>query len=170
MLVQRYDPAGKATGGLLRGGWSSSAVAKESGQPFRVEAVRPIQMSTRDAVDTFVEGRGHFTVEQWRDLLLRSVGFEPSRFTPRQQDVLLARMVPFVVSNYNAVELGPRGTGKSSSGFQTRSSGTLPPSLTSSMRKPRGRASSNVTYSATGFRSGKTGTIVIPRRVTGSPS
>ncbi|MBJ7470368.1 MAG: BREX system Lon protease-like protein BrxL [Solirubrobacteraceae bacterium] len=88
-------------------------LAKESGQPFRVEAVRPIQMSTRDALDTFVMGRGHFTLEQWRDLLLRSVGFEPSRFTSRQQDVLLARMVPFVVSNYNAVELGPRGTGKS---------------------------------------------------------
>jgi uncharacterized protein (TIGR02653 family) len=88
-------------------------LAKESGQPFRVEAVRPIQMSTRDALDTFVEGRAHFTVQQWRDLLLRSVGFEPSRFAPRQQDVLLARMVPFVVSNYNAVELGARGTGKS---------------------------------------------------------
>jgi uncharacterized protein (TIGR02653 family) len=90
-----------------------AALAKESGQPFRVEAVRPIQMSTRDALDTFVNGRDSFTLEQWRDLLLRSVGFEPSRFTPRQQDVLLARMVPFVVSNYNAVELGPRGTGKS---------------------------------------------------------
>ena len=43
----------------------------------------------------------------------RSVGFEPSRFTRREQDILLARMVPFVVPNYNAVELGPRGTGKS---------------------------------------------------------
>ncbi len=52
-------------------------------------------------------------LEQWRGLLLRSVGFEPARFTARQQDVLLARMVPFVVTNYNAVELGPRGTGKS---------------------------------------------------------
>src|SRR5436853_248298 len=47
------------------------------------------------------------------DLLLRSVGFAPERFTPRQQDSLLLRMVPFVVNNYNAVELGPRGTGKS---------------------------------------------------------
>src|SRR4051812_30275485 len=91
-----------------------AALGKESGgQPFRVESVRPIQMSTRDALDTFVAGRAQFTLEQWRGLLLRSVGFEPDRFTARQQDVLLARMVPFVVANYNAVELGPRGTGKS---------------------------------------------------------
>ncbi|WP_375503677.1 BREX system Lon protease-like protein BrxL [uncultured Jatrophihabitans sp.] len=83
------------------------------GQPFRVEAVRPIQMSTRDALDTFVKGRARFTIDEWRDLLLRSVGFEPAHFTRREQDVLLARMIPFVVANYNAVELGPRGTGKS---------------------------------------------------------
>lgn len=91
-----------------------AALGKESGgQPFRVESVRPIQMSTRDALETFVAGRDHFRLEQWRGLLLRSVGFEPDRFSARQQDVLLARMVPFVVTNYNAVELGPRGTGKS---------------------------------------------------------
>ena len=91
-----------------------AALARDpGGQPFRVESVRPIQMSTRDALDTFVRGRSHFTLDQWCDLLLRSVGFEPARFTRRGQDILLARMVPFVVPNYNAVELGPRGTGKS---------------------------------------------------------
>lgn len=91
-----------------------AALGRESGgQPFRVESVRPIQMSTRDALDTFIAGRRHFTLEQWRDLLLRSVGFEPVRFSARERDVLLARMIPFVVANFNAVELGPRGTGKS---------------------------------------------------------
>jgi len=91
-----------------------AALARESsGQPFRIESVRPIQMSTRDALDTFVVGRAKFTLDQWRDLLLRSVGFEPDRFSRREQDILLARMVPFVAPNYNAVELGPRGTGKS---------------------------------------------------------
>lgn len=91
-----------------------AALAQEVGsQPFRVEAVRPIQMSTRDALDTFVAGRSSFSLEEWRHLLLRSVGFEPSRLTDREQDILILRMVPFVVSNYNAVELGPRGTGKS---------------------------------------------------------
>ncbi len=86
---------------------------QQGGQPFRVEAIRPIQMSTHDALGEFVSGRKHFTLEQWRCLLLRSVGFELEHFTPRQQDILLLRMVPFVVNNYNAVELGPRGTGKS---------------------------------------------------------
>jgi uncharacterized protein (TIGR02653 family) len=86
---------------------------QQGGQPFRVEAIRPIQMSTHDALGVFVAGRKLFTTEQWRNLLLRSVGFAPERFTPRQQDILLLRMIPFVVNNYNAVELGPRGTGKS---------------------------------------------------------
>jgi uncharacterized protein (TIGR02653 family) len=91
-----------------------AALAKQQGgQPFRVEAIRPIQMSTHDALGEFVSGRKHFTLDQWRNLLLRSVGFNPQRFSPRQQDILLLRMVPFVVNNYNAVELGPRGTGKS---------------------------------------------------------
>jgi uncharacterized protein (TIGR02653 family) len=86
---------------------------RQGGQPFRVEAIRPIQMSTFDALGEFTSGRRHFTLDQWRQLLLRSVGFAPERFTPRQQDILLLRMAPFVVNNFNAVELGPRGTGKS---------------------------------------------------------
>ncbi|WP_217922212.1 BREX system Lon protease-like protein BrxL [Miltoncostaea oceani] len=91
-----------------------AALGRDSGgQPFRVDSVRPIQMSTRDALDTLIAGRERFTLERWRGLLLRSVGFEPSRFSRREQDVLIARMLPFVVPNYNAVELGPRGTGKS---------------------------------------------------------
>ena len=91
-----------------------AALAKDQGgQPFRVEAIRPIQMSSRDALGTFITGRAQFRLDQWRDLLLRSVGFEPSRLNRREQDILIARMIPFVVRNYNAVELGPRGTGKS---------------------------------------------------------
>ncbi len=91
----------------------AALASEQGGQPFRVDAIRPIQMSTRDALATFIEGRKRFTVNQWRELLLRSVGFEPSRLKARQQDILIARMVPFAVRNYNAVELGPRGTGKS---------------------------------------------------------
>jgi uncharacterized protein (TIGR02653 family) len=91
----------------------AALASEQGGQPFRVEAIRPIQMSTWDAVSTFTSGRSHFTLEQWRDLLLRSVGFEPTKLSSRQQDILVARMIPFVVRNYNAVELGPRGTGKS---------------------------------------------------------
>lgn len=91
----------------------AALATEQGGSPFRIEAIRPIQMSTRDALDTFVRGRSAFTLDEWRDLLLRSVGFEPARLSRREQDLLLLRMVPFVVPNYNAVELGPRGTGKS---------------------------------------------------------
>lgn len=113
-LVNKHDR-------MLTGGFYAevtleyiAALAKDQGgQPFRVDSLRPIQMSTRDALDTFTEGRKQFNTKQWRELLMRSVGFEPSKFTRREQDVLIARMVPFVVRNYNMVELGPRGTGKS---------------------------------------------------------
>jgi uncharacterized protein (TIGR02653 family) len=91
----------------------AALASEQGGQPFRVEAIRPIQMSTRDALSTFMSGRSRFNLDQWRELLLRSVGFEPAKLTSRQQDILIARMIPFVVRNYNAVELGPRGTGKS---------------------------------------------------------
>ena len=86
---------------------------QKNGRPFGVVGVSPIQMSTRDAVEKLARGRRSFTTEQWKWLLLRSAGLEPSELTPRERDVLLLRMVPFVVRNYNAVELGPRGTGKS---------------------------------------------------------
>ncbi|WP_454294983.1 BREX system Lon protease-like protein BrxL [Salana multivorans] len=106
---------------LLTGGFYAEidlyydgGIAEEkNGRPFLVGSLRPIQLSTRDALAKLAAGRARFTTEQWKHLLLRSVGFEPSRLTQRQQDVLLLRMVPFVQRNYNMVELGPRGTGKS---------------------------------------------------------
>jgi ATP-dependent Lon protease len=86
---------------------------QKNGRPFGIPSLRPIQMSTRDALERLAEGRKSFTTDQWKWLLLRSTGLEPAAFTDRQRDVLMLRMVPFVVRNYNAVELGPRGTGKS---------------------------------------------------------
>src|SRR5690625_4729576 len=91
-----------------------AAIAEENnGKPFAIGSLRPIQLSTRDSLSRLAEGRSRFTTEQWKHLLLRSVGFEPAQLTEREQDVLLLRMVPFVERNYNMVELGPRGTGKS---------------------------------------------------------
>lgn len=89
------------------------ALDEPSGRPFAVRGLRAIQQSKRDVLDIVARGRGSFTTTEWRDLLLRSVGFEPDRFTQRARDLLLLRMVPFVEYNYNMVELGPRGTGKS---------------------------------------------------------
>ena len=91
-----------------------AAITDEAkGRPFGIVALRPIQLSRRDVLDVLSKGRGGFTSAEWRDLLLRSIGFEPSALTERARDVLLLRMVPFVERNYNMVELGPRGTGKS---------------------------------------------------------
>lgn len=91
-----------------------AAITEEaSGRPFGIAGLRPIQLSRRDILDVVAKGRAAFTSEQWRHLLLRSVGFEPSALGERAQAVLLLRMVPFVERNYNMVELGPRGTGKS---------------------------------------------------------
>ena len=62
---------------------------------------------------TLKHGRHNFTTEEWKRVLLRSVGLEPATLSERAQRVALVRMVPFVERNYNMVELGPRGTGKS---------------------------------------------------------
>ncbi|MDR7225213.1 BREX system Lon protease-like protein BrxL [Aminobacter aminovorans] len=92
-----------------------SAIAQEkNGRPFGIEAMRPIQMSRSDVLDTLYAGRRAFeTTSDWTDFLLRSIGLEPSAFNERAKRVVLLRMVPFVERNYNFVELGPRGTGKS---------------------------------------------------------
>lgn len=91
-----------------------SAIAQEKwGRPFGITALRPIQLSKHGVLDELARGRETFTIEEWRQFLLRSIGFDAERFSARAQDVLLLRMVPFVERNYNIVELGPRGTGKS---------------------------------------------------------
>ena len=87
----------------------------EEGQktsPFSIQSLKPIQMPSMDMV-AFFEARKQFTVDQWMDALLRSVGMEPTNLTRRVKWHLLARMIPFVENNYNVCELGPRGTGKS---------------------------------------------------------
>ena len=84
----------------------------QKGSPFSVRQLKPIQMPNMD-MDELWEGRSHFTAQQWLDVLLRSSGMEPTTFDTRVKWHLLARMIPFVENNYNACELGPRGTGKS---------------------------------------------------------
>lgn len=86
---------------------------EKNGKPFGVESLREIQLSRRDVVDTLAKGRALFTFDEWRNFLLRSIGIEPSSVPERTRDIMLLRMVPFLENNYNAVELGPRGTGKS---------------------------------------------------------
>jgi len=86
---------------------------QQGGRPFEIEALRPIQMSKSDVLDILAKGRHAFTAQEWVDFMIRSVGLEPRAFDDRARRVMLLRMIPFVERNYNFVELGPRGTGKS---------------------------------------------------------
>jgi ATP-dependent Lon protease len=87
----------------------------EEGQkisPFSVFNLKPIQMPSMNMDEVF-DARRKFTMDQWMDLLLRSIGMEPANLEHRAKWHLIARMIPFVENNYNVCELGPRGTGKS---------------------------------------------------------
>lgn len=91
-----------------------AAIAQENkGRPFGIESIRAIQMSQRNVLETLAKARSAFTTEEWKFFLLRSIGIEPSGLSERFKDALLLRLVPFVERNFNMVELGPRGTGKS---------------------------------------------------------
>ncbi len=91
-----------------------AAIAQENnGRPFGIGNIRPIQLSQRNVLETLYKGREHFTLEEWQDLLIRSVGMEPSSLSQKAKNLLFVRMIPFVERNYNLIELGPRGTGKS---------------------------------------------------------
>ncbi len=80
--------------------------------PFTIVDLKPIQMPNLDLQEIF-EGRRQFSGGEWIDVLLRSVGMEPTQFAEPVKWHLLARMIPMVENNYNLCELGPRGTGKS---------------------------------------------------------
>lgn len=91
-----------------------AAIAQENkGRPFGVEDLRAIQLSKHDVLDTLADARKNFTTEEWKSFLLRSIGIEPTSLSERAKNAFLLRIVPFVERNYNLVELGPRGTGKS---------------------------------------------------------
>ncbi len=86
---------------------------ENSGRPFGIVSIRPIQLSQRNVLEVLHKGRQNYTLEEWKNFLIRSIGMEPSTLTEKAKNVLFVRMIPFVERNYNIVELGPRGTGKS---------------------------------------------------------
>ena len=91
-----------------------AVIAQEkNGRPFEVLSIREIQLSKREVLDTLAVARKGFSTQQWITFLFRSIGINSESLSERQKIALLLRMVPFVERNYNLVELGPRGTGKS---------------------------------------------------------
>jgi len=112
-FVRRYER-------LLEGGvWTQADIEfrpdEEVGgktRPFFITDLKPIQVAAFD-LDGYCAARAELTTDEWLDLLIRSIGFEPSAFKRRVKLLMLMRLVPMIQRNYNLIELGPRGTGKS---------------------------------------------------------
>jgi ATP-dependent Lon protease len=102
---------------LLEGGiWAEVTVAynefDEDNYAFVIDDLRPIQLSRFD-FERYGDDRKMFTRDEWLDIVLRSVGLEPTKLTKRLKFHYIARLAPLVQANFNFIELGPRGTGKS---------------------------------------------------------
>ncbi len=94
----------------IRHQYDEEATGKRS--PFWIDDLKPIQLATFD-LDEYRKCRRQLSSDEWIDLLVRSVGLEPSHFERRLKLLFLMRLLPLCETNYNLVELGPRGTGKS---------------------------------------------------------
>ena len=94
----------------LRHQYDEDARGKRS--PFWIESLKPIQIASFDLTE-FCKCRHQFTSDEWLNLLMRTIGLEPQNFDRRLKMLFLVRMIPLCEHNYNLIELGPRGTGKS---------------------------------------------------------
>lgn len=102
---------------LVSGVWCIADVEYEHSEdknvsPWILGSIKPIQLSKFDYA-SYLEARNGFTTDEWIDLLFQTVGFDPEMFGRRSKLLQLLRLVPFVERNYNLIELGPKGTGKS---------------------------------------------------------
>jgi ATP-dependent Lon protease len=102
---------------LVSGVWCIADVEYEHSEdknvsPWILGSIKPIQLSKFD-YDSYLTARAGFTTEEWIDLLFQTIGFDPEMFGRRSKLLQLMRLVPFVERNYNLIELGPKGTGKS---------------------------------------------------------
>jgi ATP-dependent Lon protease len=102
---------------LVSGVWCIADIEYEfteekNASPWILSSLKPIQLSHFD-FEGYVEARKKFTTEEWIDLLLQSIGFNPEMFGKRSKLTQLVRLIPFCERNYNLIELGPKGTGKS---------------------------------------------------------
>jgi ATP-dependent Lon protease len=94
---------------ILEMGYSHAADAKVR---WLIQDIKPIQVSNI-RMEEYTEARKHFTTEEWLDLLMHSIGLNPEYFNTRGKYIQLSRLIPHVENNYNFIELGPKGTGKS---------------------------------------------------------
>lgn len=111
------DGTVKRTPKLLTGGvWCLADLEYVPGEAnaerWIIAGLKPIQLGQFDA-DHYLQARGQFSTDEWIDLLIQTIGFEPERLSARAKLLQLTRLIPFIERNYNLVELGPKGTGKS---------------------------------------------------------
>lgn len=111
------DGTVKRTPKLLTGGvWCLTDLEYVPGESnadrWIIAGLKPIQLGQFD-VEQYLQARRKFSTDEWIDLLIQTVGFEPERLSARAKLLQLTRLIPFVERNYNLVELGPKGTGKS---------------------------------------------------------
>lgn len=102
---------------LVTGVWCIADVQYEFSEdarisPWILETIKPIQIAKVD-YDQYRELRSAFSTDEWIDLLMQSIGFKPEAFGRRSKLLQLLRLIPYVERNYNLIELGPKGTGKS---------------------------------------------------------
>lgn len=103
---------------LLSGGvWCIATLGYQPSEerdasPWIIESLKPIQISSVD-LEEYKECRNNFSKDEWIDLLMQTIGLNPEEFTFRSKLIQLARLIPFCENNYNLIELGPKGTGKS---------------------------------------------------------
>lgn len=102
---------------LVGGVWCIADIEYEftedkNASPWILSTLKPIQLSQFD-FDSYLEARKQLTTDEWIDLLIQSIGFNPEMFGKRSKLTQLIRLIPFCERNYNLIELGPKGTGKS---------------------------------------------------------
>jgi ATP-dependent Lon protease len=102
---------------LVGGVWCIADIEYEftedkNASPWILSTLKPIQLSQFD-FDSYLEARKQLTTDEWIDLLIQSIGFNPEMFGKRSKLIQLIRLIPFCERNYNLIELGPKGTGKS---------------------------------------------------------
>lgn len=93
-------------------------------EPWVLASLKPIQIAGVD-IDNYHAARDSLTTEEWIDLLVQSIGLNPEQFSRRGKLIALTRLIPFVERNYNLVELGPKGTGKSHTFSELSPNGAL---------------------------------------------
>ena len=79
---------------------------------WEIQTLKPVQISNVD-VQEYIDLRKSFTTEEWIDFMMHTVGLDPDKFNRREKFITLSRLLPHVENNFNFMELGPKGTGKS---------------------------------------------------------